>query len=106
MELMKGEPSPAWRIQNRLPDKVSLRLRPEEWGVNPVEEEEHFRRPNRTSEGPETEGSLTCWWHEQSSEECRTREPAEPPEWREAGIMQAHIDSALLAVDQAWKVAE
>lgn len=36
----------------------------------------------------------------------RTREPAEPPEWREAGIMQAHIDSALLAVDQAWKVAE
>lgn len=42
------------------------------------EEEEHFRRVNSVDKGRETERSLASSRHEESSEELRTREPAEP----------------------------
>lgn len=42
------------------------------------EEEEHFGRVDSIDEGLETEGSLASSRHEDSSEELRMREPAEP----------------------------
>lgn len=49
-------------------------------------EEQHIRKMSSISEGREIEESLACLRHEQSSEGLKTREPATPGEWREAGI--------------------
>lgn len=48
-------------------------------------EEQHFRKTSSISEGREIEESLACLRHEQSREGLKTREPAKPGEWREAG---------------------
>lgn len=61
-------------------------------------EEGRFRRASSITEGCETEESLACLRDKQSSEGIGTREPAKPGEWREAGIVWAHVESALPAV--------
>lgn len=61
-------------------------------------EEGHFRRVSSITKGCEIEESLACLRDKQSSEGLRTREPAKPGEWREAGIIWAHVESTLPAV--------